>query len=75
MGFQSWESPNFENFGIPNFGNPETKWHLTVGPMAMHKKYYKGEGDSFPQIRAMVNLVSSCLLVACSCTKNAPIMH
>jgi hypothetical protein len=25
--------------------------------MAKHKEYYKGEGDGFPQVWAMVNLV------------------
>jgi hypothetical protein len=27
--------------GVPIW-EPETKWHLDVGPMARHKKYYKG---------------------------------
>jgi hypothetical protein len=31
-----------------------------------------GEGDGFPQIRAMVNLVSPKLPVACPNTKGAP---
>jgi len=37
--------------GISRFplGCPGTKWHLGVGPMAMHKIYYKGEGDGFPK--------------------------
>jgi hypothetical protein len=26
----------------------ETKWHLGVGFMAMHRVYYKGEGGGFP---------------------------
>jgi hypothetical protein len=42
---------------------------LGAGPMAKHKVYYKGEGGSFPQIRAMVSLVSLSLLVAHLCTK------
>ncbi len=50
-------------------GNLETKWHLGAIPMAMHIIYYKGEGGGFPQVWAMVNLMSSCLLVAPSCTK------
>jgi hypothetical protein len=25
-------------------GSPRTKWHLSVGHVPMHKKYYKGEG-------------------------------
>ncbi len=29
-------------------GSPRTKWHLGVGPVARHRKYYKGEGGGFP---------------------------
>jgi hypothetical protein len=47
--------------GLP-LGSPETKWHLGAGLMAKHRKYYKGEGGGFPQVRVVVNLVnSSCL--------------
>jgi len=40
-------------------GNLETKCHLDVGLVERHSVYYKGKGGSFPQVRAMVNLVSS----------------
>jgi len=40
------------------FGNPRTKCHLDVGLVERHKVYYKGEGDGFPQVQAMVSLVS-----------------
>jgi hypothetical protein len=40
--------------------------------MVKHIEYYKGENGGFPQVRAVVSLVSPCLLVACSCTKSAP---
>ena len=43
------------------FGNPETKCHLDVGLVERHIIYYKGEGGGFPQVRAMVSLVSPCL--------------
>jgi hypothetical protein len=43
--------------------------------MAKHKKYYKGEGGGFPQVWAVVSLVSLCLLMAHMCSKNAAIMH
>jgi hypothetical protein len=43
--------------------------------MAKHIEYYKGEGGGFPQIRAMVSLVSPCLFVARLCTKNVLITH
>jgi hypothetical protein len=29
-------------------GSPGTKWHLSDGPVARHKVYYKGEGGAFP---------------------------
>jgi hypothetical protein len=54
--------------GVP-LGSPGTKWHLGVSPMANHKIYYKGEGDGFPQVWAMVSLVNPCLLVSRLCTK------
>jgi len=54
--------------GFP-FGSPEIKWHLGAGPVVKHKVYYKGEGGGFPQVQAVVSLVSPCLLLACSCTK------
>ncbi len=43
--------------GLP-FGNPRTKCHLDVGLVEWHKVYYKGEGGGFPQVQAMVSLVS-----------------
>jgi hypothetical protein len=32
--------------------------------MAKHRVYYKGEGDVFPQVWAMVSLMSLCLPAA-----------
>jgi hypothetical protein len=55
MGPQSCGSPIYGNFRTPR-----TKWHLGVGPMTRHRVYYNGEGGGFPQIWAMVSLVSSC---------------
>jgi len=43
--------------GFP-LGSPRTKNHLDVGPMERRKVYYKGEGGGFPQVQAMVSLVS-----------------
>jgi len=48
--------------GLP-FGSLGTKCHLDVGLMERHKIYYKGEGDGFPQVRAVVSLVSPSLPV------------
>jgi len=57
------------------FESPETKCHLNVGLVERHKVYYKGEGDGFPQVQAMVSLVNSCLLVARLRTKSVSTMH
>ncbi len=57
------------------FGSPGTKCHLDVGFVASHKVCYKGEGGGFPQVRAVVNLVSPSLPVVRPNTKNAPTMH
>jgi hypothetical protein len=52
-----------------------TRWHLVVGLVAKHKKYYKGEGVDFPQVRAVVSFVNPRLPVVRPCTKSAPTMH
>jgi hypothetical protein len=57
----TWESRDKMPFGC---------WHV-----AKHKIYYKGEGGGFPQVRAMVSLVSPSLFVACLSTKSALVMH
>jgi hypothetical protein len=60
--------------GLP-LGSLGTKWHLGVGPVAKHKVYYKGEGGGFPQVRAMMSVVSLSLHVVRPSTKNAPAMY
>jgi hypothetical protein len=40
--------------------------------MANHKKYYKGEGGDFLQVRAVVSFENLCMPAARPCTKNAP---
>jgi hypothetical protein len=50
-------------------GISETKWHLGAGHVARHRVYYKGGGGGFPQVQAVVSLVSPCLLMIHSCTK------
>jgi hypothetical protein len=57
------------------FGSLETKCHLDVGLVERHKVYYKGEGGGFPQVQAVVSLVSPSLPVACPSTKSAQTMH
>jgi len=53
---------------ISRFGSFETKCHFDVGLMEKHKVYYKGEGGGFPQVWAVVNLVS----LSCSWLVLAP---
>jgi len=60
--------------GLP-FGSPGTKCHLDVGLVEKHKVHYKGEGGGFPQVQAVVSLVSSSLLVVCLNTKSVLTMH
>jgi hypothetical protein len=55
--------------------NPGTKCHLDVAPMESCKEYYKGEGGGFPQVWAVVSLVSPRLLMVHPSTKSAQIMH
>ncbi len=43
--------------GLP-FGSLGTKSHLDEGAVERCRVYYMGEGDGFPQIRAVVSLVS-----------------
>jgi hypothetical protein len=56
-------------------GSLGTKCHLDDGPVANHRVYYKGEGGGFPQVQAVVNLVSPSLPVARPSTKSVQIMH
>jgi hypothetical protein len=44
--------------GLP-LRNSGTKNHLDVAPVERRIIYYKGEGGGFPQVRAMVSLMSS----------------
>jgi len=70
MGLQSHGSLDFGNFGSPG-----TKSHLDVGLVEMHIVYHKGEGGGFPQVRAVVSLVSPSLPVVYPNTKSASTMH
>jgi hypothetical protein len=68
------EVPTLGISGFP-LGSPGTKCHLSAGPMAKNKVYYKGEGGDFPQIWAVVSFMNPSLLVARPSTKNVPTMH
>jgi len=63
--------------GISKFplGNLGTKCHLDVSFVERHIVYYKGEGDGFPQIWAVVSFMNSSLLMARLNTKSIPTMH
>jgi hypothetical protein len=52
-------------------GSLETKSHLDVAPMESCKVYYMKEGGGFPQVRAVVSLVSPESPVVCPNTKGA----
>ncbi len=74
MGPQSCRSPSCGNSKSPTWES-QTKCHLNVAPMERRKEYYKEEGGGFPQVRAVVNLVSPKLPMARPSTKSAQIMH
>jgi hypothetical protein len=53
-------------------GSPGTKSHSDVGAVERWREYYMGEGGGFPQVRAVVSLVSPRLPMGCPNTKGAP---
>jgi hypothetical protein len=61
--------PAHKVMGCQNRGSPGTKWHLGVSLVVRPREYYKGEGGGFPQVQAVLNLVSPCLHVVRPCTK------
>jgi hypothetical protein len=67
---QSGGNPNWDNFGIL-LGSHGTKSHSDVGAAERRREYYMGEGGGFPQIRAVVSLVSPESPVACPSIKRA----
>jgi hypothetical protein len=56
MVVQSSGSPARTVSGL-HFGSPNKMCHLNVASAASCKEYYMGEGDGFPGVRAVVNLV------------------
>jgi hypothetical protein len=70
MGPQSRGNPS-----CGNFGTPKTKCLLDVDLVERHKIYYKGQGGDFPQVWAVVSLVSSSWPWLIPNTKSAPTMH
>ncbi len=53
-------------------GSLETKNHSDVGAVERHQVYYMEESGGFPQVRAVVTLMSPGLPVARPSTKGAP---
>jgi hypothetical protein len=60
---------------IWNTSYGQKKSHLDVSLMEKHRVYYKGEGGGFPQIWAVVSLVSPNLPMARPNTKSVPTTH
>ncbi len=71
MTSQSPWSLNWDSFGTPR-GSPGTKSHSDVGAVEGCREYYMEEGGGFPRVRAVVNLVSPKLPMACPSIKSAP---
>jgi hypothetical protein len=57
------------------FENFETKWHLGIGHVVVHKVYYEGEGDGFFQVWVTMSFVNLCLPLVSLCTKSALALH
>ncbi len=53
-------------------GSPGTKSHSDVNAAKKCRQYYIGEGGGFPQVRAVMSLVSLELPLAYPSTKGAP---
>jgi hypothetical protein len=68
MPFQSARNPNFENFETLNLGILRQNY-IWMWPLVPNQKYYKKEGGGFPQVRAVVNLVSLCVPMVHPCIK------
>ncbi len=49
--------------------SPEIKSHLDVDAMERRREYYMGEGGGFPQVQAVVSLVSPKSPMTCLSTK------
>jgi hypothetical protein len=75
MTLQNVKNPNFDTFRIPNLGDLKQNDIWMSAPMVNHKKYYKGEGDGFPQVWAVVSFMNLFMLVVRTCIKNVSTMH
>jgi hypothetical protein len=75
MGPQNRGSPNLGNFGTPIWDSQDQNAIWIWASWRGTKYIYKGESGGFPQVRAVVNLVSSRLPVTRHSIKSAQIMH
>jgi hypothetical protein len=66
--------PTLKISGLPH-GSPKTKWHLGVGLVVRHRIYYKREDGGFPQVWAVVSLMSPNLPMIRLSTKNVLVMY
>jgi len=64
---QSYGAPKLRESHLARFrdshlgsGSPGKNSHLDVASVESCRVYYKGEGDGFPQVRAVVSLVCPC---------------
>jgi hypothetical protein len=72
---QRRKSPNFRNFKTSHLGVSGQKAIWMLVPWPATKYTIRGEGGGFPQVRAMVSLVSLSLLVVHSSTKSVLALH
>jgi hypothetical protein len=70
MNSQSFGSPNRDNFGTPLWESQDKK-PFGCGCRREAQRILYGEGGGFPQVRAVVSLMSPELPVACPNTKGA----
>jgi hypothetical protein len=74
IGVQSGKNRNFRNLESSYLGVP-IKIDIWVQRLWPITNNTKGEGGGFPQVWVVVSLMSPCMPVVRSCTKNAPTMH
>jgi hypothetical protein len=71
MNSQSPGNPNRNSFGTPPWESRDKK-SFGCGCRRVTQRILHGEGGGFPQVRAVVSLVSPKLPMACPSTKGVP---
>ncbi len=73
MGLQSWEIPNFGNFGTLNLGVPRQNDIWVLAPWLGIENTIRGKVvHGFPQVQAVVSIVNMCLPMHQNCSNYAP---